>query len=352
MELDFDQYKLAVREYIEDYCVEKGVRQSTLQQKRNLHKRLTAFLIGRPFNLENIKAFQKHLYANGCDESSSRARHATELRAFVNWCFKYKDLFEKNWSFKIIKPNVFLKKWHLMSEEEALNVIIEGCTPNKNDNSRIRKAKAEHCLALKFILLHGCRIGEVITMTCADVRLAAQEPYIILREPKGGGEEWLPIHSHFLLILKERLKERQPNDNIFHITKKTARLLLKRGAKRLGLVGYDISPHRLRDIYSVNRLRKQPPMLVSRTLRHKDFQTTDHHYSHYNLSDLTPVVEDSNVLQSTITPHKFREKAEKALKQAGLIRPAQYDLQIFESNGEVTINAVFPEKKEAQGTGK
>jgi len=90
-------------------------------------------------------------------------------------------------------------------------------------------------------------------------------------------------------------------------------------------------------------------MLVSRTLRHKDFKTTDQHYSPYDLSDLAPVVEDSGVLQSEITPRQFQEKAEKALKVAGLVRPAQYDVQIFESNGEVTIKAIFP-KKEGQGT--
>lgn len=342
MELEFDQYKLVVKEYIEDYCVEKGVCKATLQQKRNLHKRLATFLSSRPFNLENVKAFQKYLYANGLDEQSSRARHTTELRSFINWCYKYKDLFEKNWSFKLIKPNVPKKKWNLLSEEVALKVIIEGCIPNSFDNERIRKAKAEHCLGLQFILLHGFRVGEVIKMRGVDLRLSANEPYVILRNPKSKEQqEWQPLHSHFIPILRERIN----NDKLFSITEKTCNNLLRRGAKRLGLVGYDISCHRLRDIYSLSRLRKQPPMLVSRTLRHKDFKTTDQHYSHYDLSDLQPVVEDSGVLQAPITPHEFREKAEKALKVAGLVRPAQYGLEIVESNGEVMIKAIFPKKE-------
>lgn len=346
MELDFDQYKKVVDEYINEHSVEKGLAKTTLQQKRDLHRRLTAFLDGKPFNLENVKAFQQELYKNGCDESSSRARHATELRAFVNWCYKYKDLFQKNWSFKIIKPNVPKKKWNLLSEENALKVILEGCVPNSFDNYRIRKAKEEHCLALKFILLHGFRVGEVKAMKGSDLRLDAQEPYVILRRPKSQEEEWTPIHPHFMPILRERLN----NNRLFRITEKTSNKLLHRGADRLGLVGYDNSCHRLRDIYALNRLRKQNRQLVSRTLRHAKFDTTDQHYSHYDLSDLAPVVADSGVLQAPITPHEFREKSEKALKQAGLIRPEQYDVQIFESNGEVTIKVIFPKKEVGQGT--
>ena len=344
-QLDFDQYKLVINEYIEDYCVEKGVRKATLQQKRNLHKRLAIFLLGRPFNLENVKAFQKYLYANGLDEQSSRARHTTELRSFINWCYKYKDLFEKNWSFKLIMPSVPRKKWNLLSEEMALKVINKGCIPNSFDNYLIRKAKEEHHLALQFILLHGFRVGEVIKMRGADLKLEANEPYVILRNSKSKEEqEWQPLHSHFIPILRERIN----NDKLFSITEKTCNKLLHRGAERLGLVGYDNTCHRLRDIYSLSRLRKQPPMLVSRTLRHKDFKTTDQHYSHYDLSDLLPVVEDSGVLQSEITPQEFLTKARKALKMAGLIRPEQYDLQIFENNGIVKIEVVFPE----QGTEK
>jgi integrase len=217
----------------------------------------------------------------------------------------------------------------------------EGCTPNSFDNYRIKKAKEEHRLALQFLLLHGCRVGEVIKFKASDMRLDAENPYIIIREPKNGQDRRQSIHSYFIPILRERIN----NQRLFSITKKTCNNALHRGAKKLGLVGYDVTVHRLRDIYALSRLRKQPPMLVSRTLGHKDFKTTDMHYSQYDLSDLAPVVEDSGVLQSPITPHEFREKAEKALKVAGLVRPAQYDLQIFESNGEVTIKAVFPNKE-------
>ena len=134
MELNFNQYKLAVHEYIHEHSVEKGLAKKTLKQKEDLHRRFTVFLAGKSFNLENVKAFQQYLYQNGCNEPSSRARHTTELRAFVNWCYKYKDLFEKNWSFKIIMPKVPKKKWNLLSEENALKVIIAGCEPNSFDN--------------------------------------------------------------------------------------------------------------------------------------------------------------------------------------------------------------------------
>jgi len=341
MELNFDQYKLLAHEYCYDYSVERGFAKDTVQQKKDLHRRLTAFLNGKPFNLETVKAFQQFLVQGGCTAPASRARHATELRAFVNWSYKYRDLFQKNWSFKIIKPNVPKRKWNLLSEENALKVILEGCVPNSFDNYRIRKAKAEHCLALQFILLHGFRLGEVIAMQGNDVKLDADIPYIRLKRPKSQEEEWLPIHPHFIPILKERLNYTR----LFSITEKSCNNYLHRGAKRLGLVGYDNSAHRLRDIYSLSRLRKQPEILVSRTLRHKDLKTTDQHYAHYNLSDLAPVIEDSGVLQAPIVPHEFVVKAEKALKLAGLVRPTQYDLKISEDKGTVKIEVVFPEQE-------
>ncbi len=211
MELSFDQYKKVVHEYIHEHCVERGLAKETLQQKENLHKRLATFLAGKPFNLENVKAFQQSLYANGCEEASSRARHTTELRSFVNWCYKYKDLFAKNWSFKLIKPNVPKKKWNLLSEENALKVILEGCVPNSFDNQHIRRSKKEHCLALQFILLHGFRVGEVLKMKGADLRLDATEPYIILRKPKSQEEEWSPLHPYFIPILRDRINNNRIN---------------------------------------------------------------------------------------------------------------------------------------------
>jgi integrase len=341
-ELSFDQFKKAVDEYINKYCARKGlVENTTIRRKREIFKRLTGFLNGKPFNLQTVEAFQDHLAANGWDEPSSRASLASWIRAFVTWGFKY-DLFEKNWAFKIVKPKVPRKKWHLMSEENALKTIIAGCEIKPFHNYRIRKAKEEHCLALKFILLHGFRVGEVKAMRGSDLRLASDIPYVRLRKPKSQDEEWLPIHSHFLPILKERIN----NDSLFRFTEKTTNKLLHEGAKKLGLRGYDNTVHRLRDIYSLSRLRKQPEILVSRTLRHKDLKTTDMHYAHYKMDDLLPVVEDSNVLQSQITPSEFLEKAKKALKTFGLIRPEQYNLRVVEDQNIVRIEVVFPKKKE------
>jgi integrase len=341
MEITFDQFKAAVKEYLEVYCVEKGqVKNTTIKRKKDILKHLEVFLNGKPFNLENVRAFQHKQYANGLNETSSRATLANRIKTFISWCYKYADLFEKDWSYKIIKPTVHRKKWHLLSEENALKVIMAGCEPNSSDNRRIRESKKEHCLGMQFILLHGFRIGEVIAMRGSDVMISADIPYVRICRPKSQSEQWLPLHSHFLPILRERIN----NEKLFAITKKTSNKLLKKGAERLGLVGYDNSVHRLRDIYSLSRLRRHPLQVVSKTLRHDSSQTTDLHYSHYDLSDLVQVVEDSGVLQSPLTPAEFFEKAKKALKIAGLIRPEQYELKIYQERGTVKIEAVFPNK--------
>lgn len=65
-------------------------------------------------------------------------------------------------------------------------------------------------------------------------------------------------------------------------------------------------------------------------------------YTNYNNNNI--FVNLSNVLQSPIISQEFLVKAKKALKMAGLIRPEQYELKIFESNGVVKIEVVFPEQ--------
>lgn len=305
MEITFDQFKAAVKEYLEVYCVEKGqVKNTTIKRKKDILKHLEIFLNGKPFNLENVRAFQQIQYANGLNETSSRATLASRLQSFVKWCFKYSDLFEKDWSYRIIKPTVHRKKWHLLSEENALKVILAGCKPNSFDNRRIRESKKEHCLGIQFILLHGFRIGEVVAMRGSDVMISADIPYVRIRRPKSQSEQWLPLHSHFLPILRERIN----NEKLFAITKKTSNIILKRGAGKLGLVGYDNTVHRLRDIYSLSRLRKHPLQIVSKTLRHDSSQTTDQNYSHYNLSDLVQVVEDRTQFTNYHQGRKFMER--------------------------------------------
>lgn len=118
-------------------------------------------------------------------------------------------------------------------------------------------------MGLELILLHGFRIGELIALTGSDVMIDAEIPYLRLRRPKSQEEEWLSIHPYFMPILTERIKY----GRLFRITSKTSNNLLHRGAKKLGLENYDISCHRLRDIYAVNRLKKQNRQLVYRTIK-------------------------------------------------------------------------------------
>ena len=301
MEITFEQYKLAVHEYINKYCIKKGFAVATVKRKKEIFTRLELFLNGRPFNIDNIELFKDYLYANGWNQASSKATLVNWLRAFVTWCYKYADLFEKNWAFKIIKPTVPRKKWLLLSEQNALRVITSGCEPTSKDDKRTRKSKNEHLLGMQFILLHGFRIGEVIAMKGSDIRLESDIPYVRLRKPKSQQEEWMPVHTHFVPILRERIN----NSKLFSVTEKTCNKLLRKGVEKLRMVGYDVTVHRLRYIYALSRLRKQPNQLVSRSLRHDSFRTTDLHYSHYDLSDINQVVQDSNVLQSEITPAEF-----------------------------------------------
>src|SRR5258708_13239090 len=150
MELDFDQLKTVIHEYLTVYCVDDGQDSTYIKDKRQLYQRLLSYLNGKPFNLENVKAFQDYLYENGWKEEGSKNTLGVRLRALVNYCYEEKDLFVKNWAKKIPKPTVHRRVIELVKEEVAWQIIQAGTEPEPFENRWCRKSKAETRLACQF----------------------------------------------------------------------------------------------------------------------------------------------------------------------------------------------------------
>ena len=338
MELDFDQLEKTIHEYLTVFCIEDGQVASVIARKRELYSKLLEFLNGKPLNLENVKAFQYYLHENGWKKEGSRDTLATRLRTFVNYCHEEKELFEKNWSKKIIKPKLHRKVIEVVKESVAMEIIITGTTPEPDEkNGRCLKSKEETRLACEFMLLTGCRVHEVEQMKGTDLRLDADEPYIIIHS-KGGDTEFQPVPD----IMIPTLRERADNDRLFFFTAKGANTALRRGSEKLGITKIKTTCHRLRDIFALTRLRNGVTLqLVSRALRHKSIKTTDRYYSNYVLSDIAPVVNNSDLVRQKLTPQELLEKLVTLVKKTGLDDHEEFTLQTTMSKDGVRIDAVF-----------
>lgn len=332
MELTTKQYKATIQKYLQ-VCAHKRLDKNTITRKTELLTRLQVFLGERPFNPDTTNEFLQSLIEVG---DSTREFYGRIIRGFVSYCFE-EELFRRNWSKKIILPKLHRIVIEVVSEPTAWEIILLGTTPGKYENTPSRNSKIETRLALQFMLLSGCRVDEVEQMKGSDLRLDADEPYIIIHS-KGGDIERQPVPQSMIAVLRER----QSNDRLFRFRKKTANKLLHRGSKILNITEIETTCHRLRDIFAVSRLRKGEPLqLVSRALRHKSIKTTDRYYSNYILSDIAPVVNNSDIMKQELTPMQLQEELLKLVQKAGLHLHKKFKLETLLTDEGVQIVAKF-----------
>jgi integrase len=121
---------------------------------------------------------------------------------------------------KLFRPKI-ITSWNII-EKEAVDEII------------FRSAKIRNRLILELIALGGMRIGEVLKLTPNDI----QDRKLTLREPKSGREREVVFIPQ---KVAERLREytdkrcKTPEDRIFPISYETARMMVARAGKMVGV---------------------------------------------------------------------------------------------------------------------
>lgn len=331
MELTIEQYKTTVQKYLA-VCKQKGREKSTITRKTELLTRLQIFLGERSLSPDITNEFLQSLDI----ADSSIDFYGRIIRGFVRFCYD-EELIRRDWSKKIILPKLHRKVIELVSESVAWQIIERGTTPGREENGYTKRSKIETRFALQFMLLSGCRVNEVEEMKGSDLRLDADEPFVIIHS-KGGDIERQPVPQSMIPILRER----QHNEKLFNFTKKTANKLLHRGSEKLQITNIETTCHRLRDIFAVTRLRKGEQLqLVSRALRHKSIKTTDDYYSNYILSDIAPVVNNSDIVKQSLTEEETIEKLMRMIEKSGMNLHPNFVLDVKKGNREIQIIAKF-----------
>lgn len=300
----------AYEDYIINYSIEKGLEAKSIRNKRDILDKLIPFLNDRPLIFETCREYAFYMYEHGWNKPNSRVNIIKNLRAFVNFLYE-RGYIDENFSKKLIKPKVIREPLRLSSEADAEKCIIAGTEPGRFDNARNKRIKAETRLCLQFVLRTGLRISEALNLKGIHLSPYDDQPSFQVRS-KGGKISLLPIPEDMI----EEMKQRVNKIRVFEVTEKTCNKNLKDGMAKLG-IPYLLTCHKLRDIYSLSRLRRGNSLqIVSRTLRHSSVAITDKCYSDYVLDDLVEAINDSPLIKHSLTSEQLVNKGIEAFRRA------------------------------------
>jgi len=324
--------------YLGDFSVEKNLRKRTVENKRGQMRRFLSWLGDREFTLENLREYIKYCSESGYQPSSIKTE-IKHLRSFSNFLCKRKYITE-NIAKELVMIRVPKKKMNLVSAEIAEKIIFAGTEPTpegiKGDNSINRKRKAEHRIALRFILRTGLRVSECINLKGFEFNLDDESPTFWV-ESKGGDQDILPVPSDLVDELRPRIK----NTRMFAITEKTCNQSLKRGAEKLSITT-PITVHTLRHIFCTSNLKAGVPLQqVSRLMRHSSVTITDETYSHYNTEDLAMIMNNQSLVKKNLSPQAIFENIEKAIRHTDIEKDARFQTEIVRNGEEIMIKVTL-----------
>lgn len=272
-----------VETYTGEYAQTRDLRpESIVNNKGTLH-RLLEYLAESELNRESCQAYLTYLRSVRKLRPTSMRSEIGRIRAFTAWLTKRKHM-EENFGQELEGPIICREDKDLPSQEIAMKIIISGTTPGSADTKLSRLVKRETQLALQFMLLHGTRITETLSLKGSDFNLFSDPPsYRIFG--KGGHTDLMPIVSSFIPLLGDRITK----DKIFGTKEETCRAALKRGCKNLNIP--IIGNHDLRRIFATTLARnKTPETMLKKAMRHTKLSSTYQYYVNANINDIADIL--------------------------------------------------------------
>lgn len=189
--------------------------------------------------------------------------------------------------------------------------IILGTTPTQYDFGRSKAVKADSRLAIMFVLVTGRRRCEILRLRGQDLNLNDSPP-TYWATLKGGRRQLFEIPP--VKELLTGLRERQDREKVFQVTGEVMIKHLNDGLKQLG-INKKMTIHDLRDIFALERLRKnEPAYKVSRLLGHTRLETTLKHYTPYIVTDYSSTLRNSSVIRHGLTIPEITDEIKKEVQ--------------------------------------
>ncbi|MFH1609812.1 MAG: tyrosine-type recombinase/integrase [Candidatus Bipolaricaulota bacterium] len=228
------------------YCRSRGLAPRTLEIHGEALAQLKAFLGGPDVHLPSVhelRAFTVHLFDKGLAPTTVSIR-LRAIRAFLNFLVR-DGLLEANPMANVPLPKV-PRQFPRVLTQEQVTALVKACDRDTWAGVRNR------AMVLVFVDC-GLRLGELIGLDVADVDLIGHR--IQVRHAKGGKERAVFFGSTAFRALRRWASVRGyapdtapffPSRDGGRLDRRNVQRILERLAKRAGLNGVKVSPHRLR----------------------------------------------------------------------------------------------------------
>jgi integrase len=201
----------------------------------------------------------------------------SSLRIYAIVLRKYLKFLSKDYK-KVTLPPLRNEQKNIYIKKEDLRKFIESF-----ENIRDK-------LLVRFILLTGCRVGEVANLHIEDIDFDKRIIKIVdhgkyeIKKPR-----IIPIDSETLKMLKEFIGDRKSGP-VFNISPRAIQKIIKKGALKSGIPYASlITPHKLRHTMAIYFITEGGDIRsLQRILGHNSLRTTEI-YLDYDLSDLIKV---------------------------------------------------------------
>lgn len=244
----------------------------------NYRSDLKSFLNSCPADIENInvETLREHLGGLNDKSPTTRARHISSLKTFLNWCYK-KDFISMN---PILKIENKCQKTALIPrkiEKNEIDKIL--CSINIfNRDNYINKNNLKYRLIFTLMLEAGLKVYEVLGLEYKNIEVETQTVFVNSIDSK----RRVPLFSSesiklFRLYtdeinLKSGLIFKGGETQDKSLTYQALNKFWRKSCKKAGV---DIKLQQLRDCYASELVKKGINIcVISQMLGHKNLQTT------------------------------------------------------------------------------
>jgi len=264
------------KELFRIFCHSRGLSKRTLEIYGEAIRELERLLGGPGAPLPSradMQRFSAHLFERNLKPTTVSIK-LRAIRSFLNFLFR-EGLIEENPMHGLPLPKVPRKFPRILTPDQVA-ALLRAC------DTRTFSGLRNKAMILIFLDC-GLRLKELISLNVGDVDLLARQ--ILVREGKGGKERIVYFGSATEKALARWIKVRgyAPPFAPFFCTKEGTRLdrrnvqrILERLAKKAGLEGVRVSPHRLRHTSATLFVAFGGPLpALQELLGHSSLRTTE-----------------------------------------------------------------------------
>lgn len=219
----------------------------------------------------------------------------------------------------------------VLTPQEIKKIIY--CRRTYPHHSSVKSKKYE--LALLFLSITGCRVGELISLKKKDL----YNEYVIFRNTKNGDSRIVPLP----IDLAKRLKALNSKDTVFGIKDRSWFSDEIKTRARLAGITKNVYPHIFRHSFITEMLKYTDSLMVAKLVGHKDVNSTQR-YNQTSLDTLRSIQGFHPLLRENATLPSISMKVRAYIEK--LVDGGRYTFSHQESTSSLVFRiASLPLKK-------